>query len=55
MRGSEENGGLHLTKKHKKTLLTAIFSRAGLIVLLMIGILFAIRRYNFMFLGTEQS
>ncbi len=36
MRGSEENGGLHLTKKHKKTLLTAIFSRAGLIVLLML-------------------
>ena len=31
----------------------AIFG--GLIVLLMIGILLAIRRYNFMFLGTEQS
>ncbi len=27
----------------------------GLILLLMIGTLFAIRRYNFMFLGTEQS
>ena len=27
----------------------------GLILLLMVGTLFAIRRYNFMFLGTEQS
>ena len=31
----------------------AIFG--GLIALLMGGILLAIRRYNFMFLGTEQS
>ena len=31
----------------------AIFG--GMIGLLMVGILLAIRRYNFMFLGTEQS
>ncbi len=31
----------------------AIFG--GMIALLMVGVLFAIRRYNFMFLGTEQS
>ena len=31
----------------------AIFG--GMIALLMVGILLAIRRYNFMFLGTEQS
>ena len=32
---SEESSGLHLLKKHKKTLLRAVFSRAGLIVLMM--------------------
>ena len=36
MRNSEENSGLHLIKKHKKTLLRAVFSRAGLIVLLLL-------------------
>ena len=36
MRGSEENSGLHLLKKHKKTLLRAVFSRAGLIVLMLL-------------------
>ena len=36
MRGEEENSGLHLLKKHKKTLLRAVFSRAGLIALLLL-------------------
>lgn len=36
MRSGEENSGLHLIKKHKKTLLRAVFSRAGLLVLLML-------------------
>ena len=36
MRNSEDNSGLHLIKKHKKTLLRAVFSRAGLIVLLLL-------------------
>ena len=31
-----EDGGLHLLKKHKKTLLRAIFSRAGLLALLVV-------------------
>ena len=36
MHSNAENDELHLIKKHKKTLLRAVFSRAGVIVLLML-------------------
>ena len=36
MGNSEESNGLHLLKKHRKTLLRAVFSRTGMIVLFLL-------------------